>query len=178
MGVRQSEGSGVDMSYNGPQVPLYRPLQGAVPHEQWTDDALCVNFDPSLFELDDPPGLLGAGGRVRQEDRIAEGLRICSGCPVRAACRANSSEHDRYWSTRGGQPPEGLFQDSKEPKFIPYPNGIAGGFRAGEGPERVPAKKCKRGHENWLVRPNGRRECRDCVQLRNRARAKGATLVS
>lgn len=160
MGVRQAEGSGADMSRNGPEVPLYRPLGGGgVPYEQWTDDALCNGADYRLFELQD----FDEVERGEQEVLIAEGLKICAACPVRQACKSNSNEHDRHWTTRGGQPPEGLFQDSKAPKYQPAANG-----RNWSGDRKVtPKEKCKRGHNNWAVRADGKRRCVDCRKMDN-----------
>lgn len=170
--------SGVDMSYNGPPVPLYRPPSGgAVPYKSWKDEAPCTLVSPSLFELQDFEEV----ERGKQEESIAEGLKICSGCPVRAACLKDSSELDRYWTTRGGQPPEGLFPDGEEPRYL-FPVTI-NGFRPGGGPERPPGKVCKRGHDDWVQRPGGKRRCRTCQRMSNKSdwekrKAKSATLES
>lgn len=166
--MKLSEGSGVDMSYNGPPVRLYRPpSKGAVPYSDWKDEALCDGMDPDLFELGDPDEV----SQEDQEELIAWGLQVCAGCPVRAACRNSSSELDRYWTTRGGQPPEGLFQDSVEPPYLMkrYVNG----FEAGMGPKRKPQKKCKNGHEDWVTRRDGKRRCLTCYKAAERKRWGG-----
>lgn len=134
------------------------PSGGAVPYEQWRDDASCNGLDTNLFELGDPDVI----PKGDQEDLIAQGLRVCSGCPVRAACKTNSSDMDRYWTTRGGQPPEGLFMDSKRPRYRFPPVGREGGFKPGQGPVREPREKCKQGHSDWVVDGRGTRRCRTC----------------
>lgn len=162
MEVGITRGSGVDMSYNGPPVPLYRPpSRGAVPYEQWQDDAACQGQDTELFEIELPYGQLSEEAREDQEELISWGLAICTGCPVRASCLANSSELDRYWTTRGGQPPEGLFPDSKMPA---YPlKQYRFGFASGAGKVKELAKTCKRDHENWGTRKaDGKRFCITC----------------
>lgn len=160
------ESSGVDMSYNGPPVPLYRPPSGgAVPYEDWKDEALCTREDPSLFELGDPDLISEAD----QQDLIAQGLMICAGCPVRAACRNSANEFDKHWTTRGGQPPEGLFGDVKPPHYIlpKLKNGFA------KGTKRAGKVKCKRGHENWGERKDGRRFCITCKKDGDKVRWGG-----
>ena len=160
-----TRGSGVDMSYNGPPVPLYRPpSRGAVPYEQWQDDAACQGQDTELFEIETPVRWLSKEAREDKEELISWGLAICTGCPVRASCLTNSNEFDRYWGTRGGQPPEGLFHDSKMPHYElkRYLNG----FPPGGGKERELKKTCKRGHDDWSTRANGKRRCLTCDRLR------------
>lgn len=146
------------MSYNGPPVPLYRPpSRGAVPYEDWKDEALCDGMDPDLFELGDPEEIT----KEDQWELIAWGLQVCAGCPVRAACRNNANEFDKHWTTRGGQPPEGLFQDSKRPHY--ELKRFVNGFDPGAGPKRKLQKTCKRGHEDWGVRKkDGKRFCITC----------------
>lgn len=137
------------------------PSRVAVPYDNWVDDALCSKEDSRLFELGDQQGITTED----QLDLIAQGLKICSGCPVRASCLLNSSELDRYWTTRGGQPPKGLSPEAKPPsyKILRQKNG----FTPGLGPPRVRKKKCKRGHEDWITRPDGKRRCKVCRKLDN-----------
>ena len=141
---------------------IVRPPQGGLSYEEWRDDAVCNGMDPALFELGDPDLISEAD----QQDQIAQGLRICSGCPVRAACLNSSNELDRYWTTRGGQPPEGLFPDSKMPRY--RFDQKKHGFVPGQGPKRGPKKLCKRGHDNWKTRPNGKRRCLTCDKEREK----------
>lgn len=147
------------MSYNGPQVKLYRPpLRSVVPYEDWKDDAACDGLPSYLFELVDelPP--------EGQHEAIAKGLKICTDCPVRQSCGNSATDLDRYWTTRGGQPPEGLFSDSNEPVYLPTPARF--GFAKGEGPKREPKKTCKRGHNNWSATDKrGKRRCLTCRKL-------------
>lgn len=144
------------------QVRYVRPPTVGLPQDDWYDEALCRGLPTELFELQD----FDEVERGEQEEKIAEGLRICSGCPVRAACKGNSTELDRYWTTRGGQPPEGLFLDSKMPKYK-LPRQV-NGYGQGEGPVREPKKKCKRGHENWFNDNKGNRRCMSCRVEDNR----------
>lgn len=138
---------------------LLRPNLGRlIANETWQDEALCRDLPPYLFELQDFDDVK----RGEQEKVIAMGLKVCSGCPVRAACKGNSSELDRYWTTRGGQPPEGLFLDSKKPAYtLPRQ---ANGFAPGKGVHRALKDKCKRGHSEWITRKDGKRRCRPCQQ--------------
>jgi hypothetical protein len=138
------------------QIHYIRPPTVGLAYDDWKEEALCRDLPPYLFELQDFDDV----ERGEQEKVIAMGLKVCSGCPVRAACKSNSSELDRYWTTRGGQPPEGLFLDSKRPKYAAPRQ--ANGFLPGEGPSRVPPKKCKRGHSEWVVQKNGKRRCKPC----------------
>jgi hypothetical protein len=125
--------------------------------DDWTLDALCNGLDPQLFELQD----LDCITFEQQEELIAEGLKICSGCPVRAACKNNSSEQDRYWTIRGGQPPEGLFPEAQVPKIKLAR--VINGHAPGEGPERKRVKFCKRGHDDWTaIDKRGKRRCKTC----------------
>lgn len=148
----------------GPEVLMYRVNRGwLMSYEEWRDDALCSNADPALFELDAP----AKGMTVDQEDeahiRMAKGLSICSQCPVKKSCSSASTPEDRYWSIRGGQPPEGLFPDSTPPAGVKV-RGPEGGFG------RKRSEYCGRGHKNWKERPNGSRRCIDCDRVNNRER--------
>lgn len=149
------------------------PSRVAIAYEEWRDDASCYELPTELFELGDPDEITDDD----QQDLIAQGLKVCAGCPVRAACLNNSSELDRYWTTRGGQPPEGLFPEVKRPNYV-APR-AANGFKPGEGPKRVPKKYCKRGHDDWQTRPDGKRRCQSCRKLDNQKgeeRRKAKTL--
>lgn len=139
---------------------LLRPNTGRlIASKTWQDQALCRGLPTELFELQDqdPAG-------EESHELIAQGLRVCSSCPVRAACLGDASEVDRYWTTRGGQPPEGLFEDAEMPRIKPPSKPIrVHGIR--------PVKKlCKRGHEDWMSDGRGKRRCRTCRRLEN---AKG-----
>jgi hypothetical protein len=141
---------------NGPVVPLLRPTLWAVSHEEWRDDALCNGLPVEQFELSDdltPDD---------QHELIAQGLKVCASCPVRQECRTNSGELDRHWTTRGGQPPEGLFPDSKTPRYQ-FPQARPGGFLPGGNTGRKPKEKCKHGHINWAEPDaSGKRRCKTC----------------
>jgi Transcription factor WhiB len=138
---------GVDMSYNGTQVLLYRPRQWNVDTPKWQDDALCNEHEPALFELG-PEDM----DQDDQHELIAWGLQICAGCPVRAACDSSATELDRHWTTRGGRPPEGPFGEKIPVKSVP----------------RRPAQAtCRNGHDNWKVRRDGRRFCATCKKSRD-----------
>lgn len=138
-----------------------RPPTVGLAYDDWKEEALCRDLPPYLFELQDFDDV----ERGEQEKVIAMGLKVCSGCPVRAACKSDSSELDRYWTTRGGQPPEGLFLDSERPKYA-APRQV-NGFASGEGPRRALQEKCKRGHSEWITRKNGKRRCGPCQQEMN-----------
>lgn len=145
---------GVDMSYNGTQVLLFRPKQWNVDTPKWQDDALCNQHEPALFEL--------GSEDMDQDDQhelIAWGLKICAGCPVRAACDSSATELDRHWTTRGGRPPEGLFEE-KSPKYVTpvSPN---------NGRVLGPRETCRNGHDNWGVRHGGKRFCVTCKKVRD-----------
>lgn len=145
----------------------YRPSthKWSVPYEEWRDDASCNGLPIEHFVL--------ADGAVTDEhhELIAEGLKVCSGCPVRAACKTNSNEEDRYWSIRGGQPPEGLFPEVKIPKFTLTK--IPMGHKKGEGPERKLKEKCNYGHDDWVIDGSGKRRCQTCrKRTANAARKK------
>lgn len=144
------------------QIYQIRPPTVGLSYENWQDDAICHELPFELFELED----FGEVERGEQERLIAEGLKVCSSCPVRAACLTNSSELDRHWTTRGGQPPEGLFEDAIEPGFALVRT--KNGFFPGEGPKRAPKEKCKRGHKDWRVDKRGKRRCVTCQRIDNR----------
>jgi hypothetical protein len=124
---------------------LRAPSGGSIDYEEWRDGAACKGVDPDLFEIGEDL----QRGEEKQE-LIAWGLRICSKCPVRKPCGASATESDRYWTTRGGQPPEGLFEDSVAPNSSPV------------GTKRGPKKSCVNGHESWAVSPLGTRYCVPC----------------
>ena len=131
----------------GKRSILRAPSGGSVSYEEWRDEAACKGVDPQLFELGEA---VGRGKGEDEEELIAWGLRICSKCPVRKPCGASASEMDKYWSTRGGQPPEGLFPDSEQPDSVP------------RGTARGPKEFCIRGHQHWSVTASGVRYCVPC----------------
>ena len=125
---------------------LLRPNTGRlIANKTWHDQAPCRGLPNELFELQDNDSQRGES----REELIARGLRVCSSCPVRAACKSDSSELDRYWTTRGGQPPEGLFEDSELPKLLKRP--LSGS-----------EEECRYGHVNWRTRKNGKKFCETC----------------
>ena len=75
-----------------------------------------------------------------------EAKRICETCPVIDLCLG--------WAQRSGQK-----------------NGIWGGERMG-GERRRPGaptlERCKRGHDDWGYRANGKRWCKACSRLKER----------
>lgn len=150
---------------------IYRaPLKGArIEYEQWRDEASCNGLPTHLFELSDSEEVT----REYQELLISKGLRVCAACPVRQACKDNSNALDRYWTTRGGQPPEGLFPDSQRPKpELPNAGTGAGGVK---DPSKLPKpkEKCHKGHNNWALRADARsRRCKDCERERGRERER------
>lgn len=144
----------------------YRPSmhKWAVPYREWKDEAACRGLPTELFEL---------GDEFRSDDQhelIAQGLKVCTGCPVRAACKTSSNEEDRYWTIRGGQPPEGLFEDLEVPKIKLY--FMPRGYRSGKGPVRKPKEKCNYGHIDWVIDGTGRRRCNTCRTRTNNAANK------
>lgn len=144
----------------------YRPptYKWTVPYEEWRDDAACSGMPTNQFTLDEE------ASEDEQHESIAKGLRICVACPVRQACKSNSTEEDRFWTIRGGQPPEGLFLGMRNLKDIAPVRKVTG-LKVG-GPGRVPLKQCKRGHEDWAYHRNGQRYCKPCKELNNRRRYK------
>lgn len=138
-------------------------LRSAVPYEEWTDDALCRDMDHQLFELEDQDETPSE----QEWERIAEGLKVCTACPVRQACLNNSTKDDRLWSTRGGQPPEGLFYIKNEGSGEKHSERNSGGKFTGGG------ELCSEGHNSWQATNKGGgkagRYCKDC---RNAARRK------
>jgi hypothetical protein len=160
--MRGSEGSGVDMSYNGPQIAMIRnPLRGgSVPYEEWMDYASCQSLPAEYFELSDH--LMDSVGEAPEEQHrlISLGLRVCNDCPVKRSCLVNSDEDDRHWTTRGGQPPEGLF---------PNKGGGAHGKRA---ETFIRGKMCNKGHDKWAKRGNGKVYCWSCKQISEASRTR------
>jgi hypothetical protein len=175
----------------GKRSILRAPSGGSVSYEEWRDEAACKGMDTELFELDED-----LQREESQQELIAWGLQICSGCPVRAACKADSDQLDRYWTTRGGQPPEGLFEDAVLPvvsfrKRKPaskssgtcskghnewVPNGAGRRRclacereRAGKREPVVRGTKCKQGHDDWFIRTDGKRRCAVCQKLASAA---------
>ena len=148
------------------QVYWLRPTSsGAVPYKSWKDDAACNGSDPKLFELDNPVRWMSGVEEEQAYELIAQGLKICSNCPVRSACKLNSNEEDRYWTTRGGQPPEGLFPDTDHPDTVRLrSNPQKGG--------RKRAELCPKGHNNWRERGNGSRRCVDCAREDDKSRPR------
>lgn len=159
--MRDSEGSGVDMSYNGPQVAMLRPpLGAAVPYEEWRDDALCQSLPAEWFELSDQ--LMDGVGEAPEEQHqlISNGLKVCNSCPVKRSCLVNSNEDDRKWTTRGGQPPEGLFP-------------VTGGGSHGKPVQTFTRDKvCGRGHNRWAKRSSGKVYCATCKQINEANRVR------
>ena len=135
---------------------ILRPTSGgSVSYEEWRDEAACKGMDTDLFEIDEDL----ERGEEKQE-LIAWGLQICSKCPVRKPCGASATELDKYWSTRGGQPPEGLFPDSKRPA----PGGVTNASS-----KRKPKEFCINGHNNWYFSPGGIRRCLTCRKAFDKA---------
>lgn len=172
--MQLSEGSGVDMSYNGPPVPMYRPpSRGAIPYEEWRDDAKCSveHIDVEFFMLNEEDS------EDEQHEKVAEALAYCANCPVRQSCLTNSTPEDRYWSVRGGQPPEGLFQYTIKAAqaVMPKSQGGPGGGARGSRPKREPSETCKRGHNDWRAYKSGQRYCYSCKEVNNRKRYGGSS---
>jgi hypothetical protein len=113
-------------------------------------------MDTQLFELEEGIGR-GKGEDEDQQELIARGLKICSRCPVRKPCGASASGMDKYWTTRGGQPPEGLFPDSKRPA----PGNVTTVAGRGSGSHK-PKERCKRDHDDWYYDNVGFRRCATC----------------
>lgn len=153
----------LDYQYTGKLVrnPYHGPSTPKV--DDWRDEAACQDGDPSLFEYDNNES------RESQWDSIHAGMLICNECPVRALCYDDSSPANRYWTTRGGRPPEGMFTDSVAPKEKSLIT-QAGGRKSEVAKKRTPKERCKRNHNNWVLRKNGSRQCKDCYTLHNRAR--------
>lgn len=133
---------------------LRAPSGGSVSYEEWRDEAACKGVDPQLFELGEA---VGRGKCEDEEELIAWGLKICSKCPVRKPCGASATEMDKYWSTRGGQPPEGLFPDSKRPA----PGNVTRAEGKGSGSHKA-KEVCKNGHKDWYYDNIGIRRCATC----------------
>lgn len=153
--VKSTTFDGIDMIVTEGGLAYRRPTyRWDIPYEEWKDEASCKGVDPQLFELQDPDEI----SEDDQHELIAWGLKICVDCPVRQSCLINSNEEDRHWSTRGGQPPEGLFPDAKMPK-INLAKARRGGFEPGL---RTPREKCKHGHNEWMTDARGKRRCVPC----------------
>ncbi len=136
--------------------------------DDWRDEGTCNTEDPSLFEYDD------SESSETQWPKIHQGMQVCAGCPVRDLCYADASPANKYWTTRGGRPPEGMFEDSKapdEPSLVQ-----AGGLKSQVARNRKLKEKCKWGHQNWVVRDNGKRRCVDCRILGDKKRRKSDTV--
>lgn len=160
----------VDASYSGKYI---RPnhVKWGVPYEEWRDDASCVGLDTRMFELTDEPKYLSESGEEAQQERIAEGLKICVGCPVKLKCDRSATELDKYWTTRGGRPPEGLFGDVEPPK---YQSPVTSGFARTSTPApRKLKEKCNKGHSEWAARGNGQRRCVPCAKQHEANRKRG-----
>lgn len=140
-----------------------------VPYEQWRDEALCNGMDVRLFELSEEVD------EDTQHELIAEGLKVCSSCPVRAACMSNSSPADRYWTSRGGQPPEGLFPDTVP---VVEKSAMQVWSRSNKRPGVKLGKTCDNGHDDWLTNNStGRKFCAPCRRERNRKAKRKSRLV-
>lgn len=145
-------------------LPYRAPLKGLPPLEDWKEDASCNDLPSELFELGDFD--MDAD---QQHLLIARGLQECTACPVRQACLNNSSELDRHWTTRGGQPPEGLFEEAEMPAFRSTVQG--GPPPANKGDRLPPEGTCVNGHtDRWRVRVDGGRECLSCKSDQAKAR--------
>ena len=141
----------------GPQVAVYRPpSRGAVPYKSWKDDASCQSLPAEWFELDDQ--MMDRLGEAPEEQHllISKGLKVCNTCPVKKQCLSSASKDDKKYTTRGGQPPEGLFM---------YPNrDMAKRFKRD--------KECKQGHDEWSTRKDGIVYCVPCKRESDRRREK------
>lgn len=151
-------------------------------YADWRDEAACSGMDADLFELQDSEEV----DEESQWELIAWGLSVCTGCPVRASCLSEASDHDLHWTIRGGQPPEGLFPDSKAPKNVIYDAGLQPSRQKGKAKPSLRRDTCERGHKDWVLEKSGKRRCRTCVRIYNAGRferrrlkeeAKAATMT-
>lgn len=133
----------------------------------WENESACLGGPPELFELGDPKEI----DLDDQHELIAEGLKICSTCPVRSACEADATELDKYWTTRGGKPPEGLFQDSKRPSLpsASEHSSLVADLKLTAARFNTRQDVCQFGHDNWRERTDKRkgRECVTCKKARD-----------
>lgn len=72
-------------------------VQVPVKGEEWMRQGLCTDFDPDLWfpDPDDHPS--------RRQARTAQAQKICSHCPVRAACLRWAFETGDEWAVLGGR---------------------------------------------------------------------------
>jgi len=143
-------------------VSIIPKAQWSVSYQEWRDEAPCRELPTHWFELDDEfdPSSSDELSLTAQHRVIAKGLKVCADCPVRQSCLSDSNVEDRYWSTRGGQPPEGLFPDGDMPKVKHVP---IKGFTI----KRSAQLTCKRGHDDWMTDGRGKRRCRTCRKAEN-----------
>lgn len=135
---------------------ILRPTSGgSVAYEAWQDEAPCRGLPYHWFELQE----FKESRREKQHKPIAKGLKVCSTCPVRKLCGLEATEVDRYYTTRGGQPPEGLFEDASLPKLASRP-------RSRKSPVSGARELCSKGHNDWVSSGVGRRSCDTCRKLR------------
>ena len=149
-----SAGSASQIPYIGREVSFVRANPGSlIAYEEWRDDAACYSSPPEWFEISDDLMVRSGVAPDEQHDLIAKGLRVCNDCPVKRSCLTNSTKDDRKWTTRGGVPPEYLF------------DGPDRTVRKGKSrPTFKRGKECAKGHDVWTTRPDGRVFCYPCKQ--------------
>lgn len=68
-------------------------MNGVFPGEGWRDEALCAQTDPEIFFPE-------------KGQATGPALRVCAGCPVRAACLADAlARRDTTFGVLGGMTP-------------------------------------------------------------------------
>lgn len=70
--------------------------KGAAPKANWVERAICAGADVNLFFTNQ---------RGNNRAAYAEGLRICSNCPVKAECLQHALDHNEQDGVWGGTTP-------------------------------------------------------------------------
>jgi len=135
--------------------------------DNWMRKANCVGHPFELFEYqdNDSPLTVGMDFRERMEFNAANfklAEEICIECPVMLRCPEEADLKDKYWTVRGGEPPDRLQAESK--RFERPNNGRPVGSRNKEPrPQAAPGSRvCQNGH----YQADGGR-CKACKRDRN-----------
>lgn len=138
---------------NKRQNPFLYPDSGA---ERWEENANCQGKAFELFEYQDYESPLTKDMKLKARVefnyanfQMAE--EICIECPVFFQCGETATEDDKYWTVRGGEPPQRFLAEKEEYEAKGRPRGAPGQDRT-----------CNKGH---LVRGGGR--CPECKRATN-----------
>lgn len=133
----------------------------------WQERAACANRPFEWFIVKE------RGWIKKQLPNMEKGQAVCAACPVKEQCLSTADTDDLYWTMRGGKLPGRIANPTTThvtPKPKPVPPSPPTGEQPGRGKGIVRGKKCRKNHDDWLMRKNGRHYCRPCANEYERHR--------